>query len=130
MGDWRVGCIGLRSPGRKGGRFAVGAPGRGRWKMGWPGTGRPGAGRIVAPVGAPGVAIVPAGAAGRKGALYTGRGPVCGTIIRGGGAGGGALGATGLAAMVGGCAAGAVGRGAVIGGATGRGIIGATGAAD
>jgi hypothetical protein len=146
VGDWRVGCIGLRSPGRKGGRFAVGAPGRGRWKIGWPGTGRPGAGRIVAPGGAPSVAIVPAGAAGRKGALYTGRGPVCGTIIRGGGAvaGGGALGATGLAVMVGGCGAGAVGRGgvamgamepaegrgAVIGGATGRGIIGATGAAD
>ena len=87
---------------------------------------------------------MPAGAAGRKGALYTGRGPVCGTIIRGGGAGDGALGATGLAAMVGGCGAGAVGRGgvtmgamepaegrgAVIGGAAGRGIIGATGAAD
>ncbi len=72
--------MGRRSPGRNGGRL-VGAPGRGRWKIGWPGTGRPGAGR--APAGA---VDKPAGGAGRKGALYTGRGPVCGTIIRGGGA--------------------------------------------
>ncbi len=67
---------------------------------------------MVVPMGAPGEADVPAGGAGRKGALYTGRGPVCGTIIRGGGAtgGAGALGATGLAAMVGACGAGAAGR--------------------
>ena len=40
--------MGLRSPGRSGGRL-VGAPGRGRWKIGWPGTGRPGTGRVVMP---------------------------------------------------------------------------------
>ena len=106
-----MGCMGLRSPGRRGGRL-VGAPGRGRWKMGCPGTGRPGAGRIVAPAGGP---VGPAGAAGRKGALYTGRGPVCGTIIRGDGATGctGVLGAAGLEAMAGGWAGGAGGRGVV-----------------
>jgi hypothetical protein len=71
-GATRVGCIGLRSPGRSGGRVP-GAAGRAvRWKIGCPGTGRPGAGRI----GAPGAGM---------GALYTGRGPVCGMIIRGGG---------------------------------------------
>ena len=93
MGDWRVGCIGLRSPGRRGARL-VGVPGRGRWKIGWPGTGRPGAGRRW-PMGTPGA---PAGATGRKGALYTGRGPVWGTIMRGSGVDGwtGALGAAGL----------------------------------
>ena len=48
VGDCRVGCMGRRSPGRRGGRL-VGAPGRGRWKIGCPGTGRPGAGRMVAP---------------------------------------------------------------------------------
>jgi hypothetical protein len=53
---------------------------------------------MVLPAGAPGA---PAGAAGLKGALYTGRGPVWGTIIRGGGCMG-ALGATGLAAIAGG----------------------------
>ena len=69
-GATRVGCIGRRSPGRSGGRDP-GAAGRGvRWKIGCPGTGRPGAGRI----GAPG---------GGTGALYTGRGPVCGMIMRG-----------------------------------------------
>ena len=83
--------------------------------------------------GAPGVTEVPAGGAGRKGALYTGRGPVCGTIIRGGGATGvcGAVGAAGRAAMMGACGAGAAGRtgGAigVVGPATGRG--GTTGGA-
>ncbi len=46
--------------------------------MGCPGTGRPGAGRIGAPACA-------AGAGGLTGALYTGRGPVCGTMKRGGG---------------------------------------------
>jgi hypothetical protein len=64
---------------------------------------------MLAPVGAPGVL---GGAAGLKGALYTGRGPVCGTIIRGGGTvdGGGALGTAGLAAMVGTCGTDAVVR--------------------
>ena len=72
---------------------------------------------MVVPAGVPGVA---AGAAGRNGALYTGRGPVCGTIILGGGADGvtGALGAAGLAVMAGGwAAAGAVGRAGVATGA-------------
>ncbi len=78
VGDWRVGCIGRRSPGRNGGRAPGAPPGRGRWKMGCPGTGRPGTGRAGAP--APAV-----GAAGLGGALYTGRGPVWGTIIRGSG---------------------------------------------
>ncbi len=75
LGDCRVGCIGRRSPGRNGGRLC-GVVGRGRWKMGCPGTGRPGAGRGGATADA-------VGAAGRGGALYTGRGPVCGTIMRG-----------------------------------------------
>src|SRR5579864_6337878 len=95
---WRVGCIGRRSPGRSGPRGAPtpGVAGRGRWKIGWPGTGRPGAGRAV-PI-APACA---AGAAGRGGgALYTGRGPVWGTIMRGAG------GCTGVAT------GGVVGRGA------------------
>lgn len=98
---------------------------------------------MVAPAGAPATL---AGGAGLKGALYTGRGPVCGTIIRGSGTDGGigALGATGLATMVGGCAGGAIGRGGIATGAlvlagaggaamAGRGAIGvggATGAAD
>jgi hypothetical protein len=52
-----------------------------RWKIGCPGTGRPGVDRGAAPsaAGAPGAG---------SGALYTGRGPVCGMIIRGGGADG------------------------------------------
>jgi hypothetical protein len=54
-----------------------------RWKIGCPGTGRPGAGRG----GAPGAGI---------GALYTGRGPVCGMIMRRGG-GTGAVGLSGAA---------------------------------
>ena len=117
VGDCRVGCMGRRSPGRSVGRGAPGACGRGRWKMGWPGTGRPGAGRA----GAPGAAC-PAGAAGLIGALYTGRGPVCGMIMRGGGAPMGAadLGGTvaaGGAAAAGGCAAG--GGANADGGATG-----------
>lgn len=117
VGDCRVGCMGRRSPGRSVGRGAPGACGRGRWKMGWPGTGRPGAGRA----GAPGAAC-PAGAAGLIGALYTGRGPVCGMIMRGGGAPmgaadlGGAV-AAGGAAAAGGCAAG--GGATADGGATG-----------
>src|SRR5260370_19759554 len=46
--------------------------------MGCPGTGRPGVGREAA---------LGAGALGAaRGALYTGRGPVCGMIILGGGA--------------------------------------------
>src|SRR5450755_256907 len=78
-GATRVGCIGRRSPGRNGGRADPGAWGRAvRWKIGWPGTGRPGTGREIE---------LGAGAAGgASGALYTGRGPVCGMIIRGGGA--------------------------------------------
>jgi hypothetical protein len=52
--------------------------------MGWPGTGRPGTGRDVPPIGTPGCT---GGGAARRGALYTGRGPVCGTIIRGAGGG-------------------------------------------
>jgi hypothetical protein len=53
--------------------------------MGCPGTGRPGAGREATfAVEAPGAGT---------GALYTGRGPVCGMIMRGGGA----RGAAGLA---------------------------------
>ena len=120
--------MGLRSPGRSGGRL-VGAPGRGRWKIGCPGTGRPGAGRTEAPVPA-GAPATPAGAAGLKGALYTGRGPVCGTIILGGGAwnGGGELGAAGLAAIAGGWAGGVAARGGVdVGTVEG---VGATGATD
>jgi len=79
MGAERVGCIGRRSPGRSGGLPAAGgaAWGRGRWKIGCPGTGRPGWGRGPAP--AAGAGIDPAGA------VYTGRGPVCGTISRRGG---------------------------------------------
>src|SRR5512147_2192020 len=81
LGDVRVGCIGRRSPGRDGGR--AGVAGLGRWKMGLPGTGRPGAGRGVEAV-APAPALALAGGAA-AGALYTGRGPVCGVIIRRGG---------------------------------------------
>jgi hypothetical protein len=73
-----------------------------RWKIGCPGTGRPGVGRGGAPAaGAPG---------GGSGALYTGRGPVCGMIMRGGGAVG-VIGFAGAALCIcailaGGCAAG------------------------
>ena len=101
-----MGCMGRRSPGRSGGRLAA-APGRGRWKIGCPGTGRPGVGR-GAELGAPAEA---AGDAVRGGALYTGRGPVCGTIMRGrddcavcvGAAGLLAAGAGGVIAAAGGC---------------------------
>ncbi len=148
--------MGRRSPGRSGGRGAPTPPGpcgRGRWKIGWPGTGRPGAGRKV-PIGA----LAWGGGAGRGGgALYTGRGPVCGTIMRGAGGGGGPVttggagrGATGVvcdgaeavndgAAGVGGAttAAGAVGAGrggtatggAATGGAGATAGLSATGAA-
>jgi hypothetical protein len=83
-----VGCIGRRSPGRNGGRPA-GEPacapcGRGRWKIGCPGTGRPGAGLPWCGRAVP--VFDAAGVAGRTGAVYTGRGPVCGTISRRGGA--------------------------------------------
>jgi hypothetical protein len=80
--------------------------------MGCPGTGRPGAGRAAPPIGTPGCT---GGGAGRSGALYTGRGPVCGTIMRGSGGAGlegamgrAAIGAAGgaLAEIVGGAAAG------------------------
>jgi hypothetical protein len=89
---------------------------------------------------------MPGGATGRNGALYTGRGPVCGTIMRGSGAcgGAGAGGAAGLAPMVGGgvaargdvtacgaetvCAAGAAGWATGGFGAVGAG--GAAGVAD
>lgn len=72
-------------------------PGRGRWKIGCPGTGRPGTERIGAPASA-------VGEAGLGGALYTGRGPVWGTIMRGDGVceRGGATGAAGFAATTGG----------------------------
>jgi len=74
----RVGCGPRRSPGRIGGRVpgdAADAPpgaGRGRWKIGLPRSGMPPRGAIGAP-------------AGRTGAVYTGRGPLCGTIRRRGG---------------------------------------------
>ena len=76
--------------------------------MGWPGTGRPGTGRAVPPIGTLGSM---GGGAGRSGALYTGRGPVCGTIMRGteGGVAGRAVtGAAGAAPAetIGGAAAG------------------------
>jgi hypothetical protein len=116
--------------------------------MGWPGTGRPGAGREVPPIGTPGCT---GGGAARSGALYTGRGPVCGTIMRGGGgagaeeaigraaieAAGGALAeTTGVAAAGGTCAAGG-GAGRVVGALVGEdtaggattGCAGTTGAA-
>jgi hypothetical protein len=41
---------------------------------------------MAPPIGTPGCT---GGGVGRTGALYTGRGPVCGTIIRGAGGGGG-----------------------------------------
>ena len=78
--------MGRRSPGRSIGRDP-GACGRVvRWKIGCPGTGRPGVDRGGG--GAPPPATGEPG--GGRGALYTGRGPVCGMIIRGGGALGGA----------------------------------------
>jgi hypothetical protein len=87
--------------------------------MGWPGTGRPGAARMAPPIGTPGCT---GGGAGRTGALYTGRGPVCGTIMRGtdcgvdgrGGGGGALADAAGGAAVGGTWAGGTTGR---IGGA-------------
>ncbi len=88
--------MGRRSPGRNGGR-ADGA-GRGRWKMGCPRTGRPGAARSPDADGAAGGALV-----GRRGAWYTGRGPVCGRITRrGASAGVVAAGTEGGAAAAGG----------------------------
>jgi hypothetical protein len=102
--------------------------------MGWPGTGRPGTGRVAPPIGTPGCT---GGGAGRRGALYTGRGPVCGTIMRGAGGGGGAdgraaTGATGgvLAVTDGGgttegiCAAGGGMSGRATGGAVGADVAG------
>jgi hypothetical protein len=77
----RVGCGPRRSPGRIGGRPVPGPPGplgptpcpgyggRGRWKIGLPRSGSPVRGAAVL-------------AAGRGGAAYTGRGPVCGTMSR------------------------------------------------
>ena len=41
---------------------------------------------MAPPIGTPGCT---GGGVGRTGALYTGRGPVCGTIMRGAGGGGG-----------------------------------------
>jgi hypothetical protein len=118
-GETRVGCIGRRSPGRKGGRIP-GAAGRGvRWKIGCPGTGLPGADRS----GAPGTGA---------GALYTGRGPVCGMIMRGsgvagtGGLGGGAGTCTPCKLIP--CADGCVGGAALVGvEAAGRGGIATAG---
>jgi hypothetical protein len=96
-----------------------------RWKIGCPGTGRPGAARVAPPMGTPGCTV--GVAAGRAGAWYTGRGPVCGTIMRGGGAGGalgrGAIGAADVALAV------AAGGAATAGGcAVGSGVTGRAGA--
>ena len=107
VGDWRVGCMGRRSPGRSGGPMALGRARTRALENRLTGhrTSR-----------APDACGLPAGARHAcrrgwpKGALYTGRGPVCGTIIRGGGACG-AAGALGLrlawqpwqAAAAGGC---------------------------
>jgi hypothetical protein len=91
-----VGCIGRRAPAGPLGPLLLGRPpgicGRGRWKIGLPGSGRPGAVRVCMDEGCPWLACdgmgrraigVPGcGAAGAVGAKYTGRGPVCGTIIR------------------------------------------------
>ncbi len=95
VGALRVGCMGRRSPGRNGGRepgapgakpgaepgapVGVACPGRGRWKMGCPRTGKPV--RLPAAGGGCG-----ARGGGGGGAVYTGRGPVCGTIMRRAGA--------------------------------------------
>ena len=94
--------------------------------MGCPGTGRPGIGRDP-PIGTPGCT---GGGAARSGALYTGRGPVCGTIIRG--TGGEDGGVTGRAAV--GAAGGALAE--TVGGtpaagicAVGGGVAGRTGGA-
>jgi hypothetical protein len=82
----------------------------------------------LAPMGTPGCT---GGGVGRTGALYTGRGPVCGTIMRGAGgpgaAGLGATGATGALAEIAGVAGedetgGSVGRAGVA--ATGEGAAG------
>jgi len=133
-----VGCIGRRSPGRSGrGGPPPGVIGRGRWKIGCPGTGRPGAGRMV-PAGDAVGDMDATGAIGRGGgALYTGRGPVCGTIMRGAGGCGGPATTGGRGAATGGCGAAdaeivgaAVDAGGAIaaaGGGVGRGV--ATGAA-
>ena len=101
-----MGCMGRRSPGRSGrGGPPPGVIGRGRWKIGCPGTGRPGAGRIV-PAGDAVGDMDATGAIGRGGgALYTGRGPVCGTIMRGAGGCGGPATAGGRGAATGGCGA-------------------------
>src|SRR5579863_5649941 len=127
-GPERVGCGPRRSPGRMGGRVwpVGGIPGRcGRWKIGLPRSG------ITTRGGAP---------AGRTGAWYTGRGPVCGTINRRGGGTGVALaaGGAGDAGRDGGaatCAAGADGAAGfggatcAAGGAAAAGSAGAAGAA-
>ena len=121
-GAERVGCMGRRSPGRNGGRAPgapaapgapgapAGWPGRGRWKMGWP---RTGPGRVPAGADAEG----PCG--GREGwtggAVYTGRGPVCGTIMRRAGCSAGAAGCR----DAGGCVV-AGASGALAGGAASR----------
>lgn len=92
-----------------------------RWKIGCPGTGLPGAGRSVAPgTGA--------------GALYTGRGPVCGMIMRGSGvAGAGGLGGgvdTCTPCRLIPCADGCVGGAALVGAdVAGRGGIATAGGA-
>ena len=104
--------------------------------MGCPGTGRPGAGRIPAE----GALDCPMGTPGRGGgALYTGRGPVCGTIMRGAGVGDGA-GAAGVAGRGGAAGAedavttGAGGAGGATtaggGGGVGRGVAGIGGVAE
>jgi hypothetical protein len=100
--------------------------------MGWPGTGRPGTERVGLAIGAPGCT---GGAAARRGALYTGRGPVCGTIMRGvggceadgrvatGAAGGAFAEATGGIPAEGTCAAGGGVTGRTGGALTGNAVI-------
>jgi hypothetical protein len=82
-------------------------PGRGRWKIGLPRSGMTCRGGVVA--------------VGRAGAVYTGRGPVCGTIRRRGG-GPGAAGGAGRAGAADSGAAGAAGALARTGGT--KGVVG------
>ena len=93
VGASRVGCIGRRSPGRSGGRGGSGRRrtrtlknwlSRHRASRRWPRSSR---------------WRTACSRREGKGALYTGRGPVCGMIIRGGGAIG-AVGLTGAEACI------------------------------
>jgi hypothetical protein len=108
-GEERVGCIGRRPAGPPG---APGAPERGGYPPGPPGRWNIGRPRWIAPG--------PDGALGRGGgALYTGRGPVCGIITRFTGA----AAAAEASAASGACDAGAGG----VGGAGATGGVAATG---